>query len=209
MSNTNTTAAPAAILDALDELETFARILGAPEIAATLNRYNGKKIDARLWRELSRVAGEIVAPKLSATIQPPRVVAGSAVELFRIRVQKWRETSGGKIVNGAWTRDIYGRGEPIGAASVTTPGERLNAAEVVRRLAAEAEQLRTEAEQLREEIRGFDKILALLHEIGSSADALCNYYRPEWRYCLGNTAAGALYIVARLKDADASTFLPL
>ena len=49
MSNTNTPAAPAAILDALDELETFARILGAPEIAATLNRYNGKKIDARLW----------------------------------------------------------------------------------------------------------------------------------------------------------------
>jgi len=209
MSNNTKNESPAAILDALDELETFARILGSQEIAAALARYDGKRIDARLWRELSRVADELAGPNRSATVQPPRVVAGASVDLFRLRVQKWRDNRGGKIVAGAWSRDVYGRGGPVGPDGATTPGARLDADKVSRRLAAEAKELRDEAGQLRAEIDGFGKILELLREIGSKADALCRYYRPEWRYCLGSTAGSALYVVSKLRDADASSFLPL
>jgi hypothetical protein len=198
---TTTNAAPAAIRTNIEDARKIAAVLASPSVLATLDRFDGKVINRRLWDALTAAARE---ENDGATFHAPsHPEYGHAAE---ISIQNFRTGDDGqRYVAGRIVRTVYATTDGGPRPILARTGDRLNAAEMRAQFQKGADALRARADELEEQAGRFPELLDELRKLASAARA----FQERWRYEIREQARGldnALSLLDVYRDATAADF---
>ena len=201
-TNTNTaTAAPAAVRINIEDARKIAAVLASPAVLATLDRFDGKVINRRLWDALTTAARE---ENDGATFYAPSHPEYGHVAEISIQNYKIRD-DGQRYAAGRLSRTIYATTDGGPRPILARTGDRLNAAEMRAQFQKEADALRARADELEEQAARFPELLDELRKLAAAARA----FEERWRYEIREQARGldnALSLLDVYRNATTADF---
>lgn len=201
MNTTTATAAPASVRINIEDARKIAAVLASPAVLATLDRFNGKVINRRLWDALTTAARE---ENDGATFYAPsHPEYGHAAE---ISIQNYKTGADGqRYPAGRLSRTIYASTEGGPRPILARTGDRLNAAEMRAQFQKEAADLRARADELEEQAARFPELLDELRKLATAA----RVFQERWRYEIREQARGldnALSLLDVYRNATTADF---